>query len=63
MKKIEYAVYQGDKLLAVGTADECAEELGIKPETVRWMTYPTAKRRLTERKRPERARVVVRLED
>lgn len=62
-KQSEYAVYQGDELIAIGTAKECAETLGILPETVRWMSYPTARKRTANRKRPDRARTAIRLED
>ena len=43
--RTRYAIYRGDVLLAVGTADEIAEKLGIKPKTVRWASTPSAKRR------------------
>ena len=38
---VEYAVYKGEELLAIGTADELAELFGVTPKTIRWMTYPT----------------------
>lgn len=53
----EYAVYKGDELLAMGTAEECAEVLKVKPEYIRWLTTPTAKRRLAKRKNPDRCTV------
>ncbi len=59
----EYAVYRGDNLLVIGTAKECAAELNMKPESIRWLTTPTAKQRLAKRKHPERCVVVDRLED
>lgn len=40
-----YAVYKGDELLALGTARECAERLGVREKTVRWLSYPFAHRR------------------
>ncbi|MED3792088.1 hypothetical protein P4571_06525 [Niallia alba] len=42
---IEYAVYKGEQILCIGTADECAKELKVKPEYIQWLTTPTAKRR------------------
>lgn len=27
----EYAIYKGDTLLCIGTAEECAEHLNVKP--------------------------------
>lgn len=59
----EYAVYKGDELIAMGTKFECAEKLNVKPDTIAWLTYPTAKRRLAARKRPERCTTAIRLDD
>lgn len=39
----EYAVYKGDELLVMGTAEECAEVLKVKPDYIRWLTTPTAR--------------------
>lgn len=58
---IEYAVYKGEQLLCIGTADECAKELKVKPEYIQWLTTPTAKRRLAKRKHPERCIVADKL--
>ena len=41
----EYAVYKGEEFVTIGTAEECAKELGIKSETIRWLSTPTAKKR------------------
>ncbi|MEK3718929.1 hypothetical protein [Paenibacillus sp. FSL R7-0333] len=62
MKK-EYAVYKGDLMLVMGTAEECAAEMGVLPEYIRWLTTPTAKRRLARRKHPERCIVADVIED
>lgn len=50
----EYAVYKGDELICIGTAKECADILNIKPSSVKWLTTPTAKKRLAKRKNPEK---------
>ncbi|MBU5673222.1 hypothetical protein [Paenibacillus brevis] len=50
----EYAVYKGEELLVIGTAEECADALKVRPEYIRWLTTPTAKRRLSKRKNPEK---------
>jgi len=47
----EFAVYRGDDLEFMGTAQECAEHLGVLPETVAWYTTPTARKRQANRKR------------
>jgi len=59
----EYAVYKGDKLLSIGTAEECAAELGVTKEYITWMTTPIAKSRLAKRKRPERCTVGIIVDD
>ena len=45
-----YAIYRGDEFVFMGTADECAEEFSVKPQTIKWMTTPTAKRRYEQYK-------------
>ena len=54
----EYAVYQGDELLAIGTLQECAEKLKVKPNTVLFYGYPYYAKRTTEK-----ARRTIKLED
>ncbi|NWL89985.1 hypothetical protein DMN77_20760 [Paenibacillus sp. 79R4] len=58
----EFAIYKGEEMLAIGTAKECAEKLGVSKEYIYWLTMPTAKRRLDKRKHPERCTVGVRLD-
>jgi|HigsolmetaAR201D_1030396.scaffolds.fasta_scaffold27140_2 hypothetical protein len=50
-----YAVYKGDEMVAMGTAQECAEKLGVRPDYIYWMTTPAGKRRLATRKNPDQA--------
>ena len=59
----EYAVYKGEELLVVGTARECAQEVGVKEATIRWSTTPTARKRTEKRKKQDKCRVVVKLEN
>lgn len=59
----EYAVYKGEELLAIGTADECAKELGVQTQTILFYTYPTYQGRLKKRKASDNVRHVVVLED
>lgn len=61
--KPEYAVYKGDRLLAMGTAEECAEIMGVTREYIYWMTTPAAKRRLAKRKNPANATVAFRVDE
>ncbi|MNW40414.1 hypothetical protein D3C74_175280 [compost metagenome] len=61
--KPEFAIYKGEELLVMGTAEECAEKLKVSKEYIYWLTMPTAKRRLAKRKHPEKCTVGVRLDD
>ena len=47
----EYALYRGDKLLAIGTAKEIAKELGITERVVRHYSSPAYIKRTSERAR------------
>lgn len=53
----EYAVYKGEELLTIGTAKECAAELNVKPETIKWYCAPSYQRRGKNR------RIAIKLED
>mgnify|MGYP004702928179 CR=1 FL=1 len=44
-KQHVYAVYKGEEIIAIGTARECAEKLGVTPDHIRWMSYPTNNKR------------------
>ena len=63
MSKAEYAVYKGDKLLALGTDEQCSKLLGISPQSVRFMATGAHKRRVAKLKNPEEARIAIKLED
>lgn len=41
----EYFVYRGDEFLVVGTAEECANYLGIKKSSLLWLSSTVAKKR------------------
>lgn len=41
----EYAIYRGDELVVMGTAKECAEYLGSKPNYIYWLVTPSAEKR------------------
>lgn len=51
----EYAVYKGDNLICIGTAKECAVEMGVQPETIKFYTTPTYQKRLAKRKKTNKA--------
>ena len=58
----EYAIYQGDTFLFIGTAEECAERLDVKPSSIKWLTTPTGKQRFEARKDKSKAMTAVKLE-
>lgn len=60
---MDYALYKGDEFLIVGTAEECAKYLNVKADSIKWMSTPTAKRRLKRRKRKEKCISVIKLEE
>lgn len=41
----DYSIYKGDEFLFVGTAYECADYLGVKVETIYFMSTPTYRKR------------------
>ncbi len=46
----EYALYKGDKLLAVGTIPQIARETGKPVNLLRYVRYPCYKKRIAGRK-------------
>ena len=48
-KKNIYALYRGDEPLGVGTADELAEAMGVKRDTILWLSTPAAHRRANDK--------------
>ena len=61
---VVYAVYKGDEFITVGTALECARELGVKEETIRYKSMPSYKRRIAKNSTGgAQAMVVFRLEE
>lgn len=47
----EYALYKKEEILAMGTLEEIAEELGIKRDSVAFYKTPTYIKRTTENAR------------
>lgn len=48
-KQTYYAVYQGDTFIDLGTIQELSERLGVKCDTLKFMTYPSYQKRLEKR--------------
>lgn len=64
MKKVkEYAVYKGDNLLAIGTAEECSKILNVMAETIYYYASEAYKRKLAKRKNTNRCRTAILLDD
>jgi hypothetical protein len=59
----EYAVYKGESMICIGTIKECADHMGVLPETVKFYTTPTYKRRIEKRKNPRNYITVFKLDD
>lgn len=58
----DFAVYRGEEMVAMGTAEECAEQLGVSSAYIRWMTTPYGRKRTNSRKDPSRATTAVKLD-
>jgi hypothetical protein len=59
----DYAVYKGDEFICLGTAEECAKRLKVKPDTVRYYSKPAYFRKLEKRGKSKSALVALVLED
>lgn len=59
----EFAVYRGDEIVAMGTAEECAEGLGVSPKYIRWMTTPYGRKLTNSRKNANKATTAVKLDE
>lgn len=42
----EYAIYKGDEFITIGTARECAEQLGVSQDTIRFYSSPAYAKRV-----------------
>lgn len=62
-QQAEFSMYRGDTLVHIGTAKECAAQLGIKLSSFQWYTTPTGKRRIENRKNRDKCLYIDRLED
>ncbi|MBC1615408.1 hypothetical protein HB904_04365 [Listeria booriae] len=47
--ELEYALYQGDDLLKIGTADELAEYKQVKRKTILFYATPAYRKRTSEK--------------
>ncbi len=58
-KNAIYAVYRNDEIIAMGKADECAEQLKVTPKWIEEMAMPSRKKRFESRKNKERAQIAI----
>lgn len=58
----EFAIYKGEEFLFIGTAQECAEHLNVKTDTIRYYASPAYLRKL-ERRKARNYLIAVRLDD
>lgn len=60
----DYAVYEGDTFICWGTAKDCAERIGISPETIYFYATEKYRNRLAKRtKGNQNPLIVIRIED
>ncbi len=59
----EYVVYKGESLICIGTMMECAQHMGVLPETIYFYTTHAYQRRLAKRKNPGNCLTVTELEE
>lgn len=62
MKLKEYALYKGEDLLAMGTAEEIAREIGVKKSTVYYYASDAYKKKVGETNF-KNAKIAVSLDD
>lgn len=60
MKRVEYALYKGEELLAIGKVDEIAEQMGVKEKTIQYYQTPTWQKRC--KKENSKRRVLIKIE-
>jgi hypothetical protein len=59
----EYALYKGDELLSIGTIKQIADMQGVHENTIRYYNTAAYRRKLSERKKNESARILIEIED
>lgn len=60
-KRNEYALYNGDEFVDIGTKEELAKALNVKPETISFYASPTYRKRFE--KSPSGRLIAIRLDD
>ena len=60
---MEYALYKGEEILAIGTLQKIAKQMNIKVDTVKYYQTPVYKKRLANRKCSGNVRILVKLDN
>lgn len=58
-----YALYKGEEMLDMGTAQEIADRRGVKPESILYYMSPAYKRKGEKSKNPRERLCTVSLDD
>ncbi|MBG9611697.1 hypothetical protein [Bacillus cereus] len=59
----EYVVYKGESFVCLGTIQECAQDMSVLPETIRYYTTPAYQRKIAKRKKARKYVTVSVLEE
>jgi hypothetical protein len=59
----DYAVYKGDNFICLGSVKECAEFMGVNPNSIFFYASPAYKKRLEKTKNPRDPIIVIKLDD
>lgn len=54
-----FAAYRGDTYLMTGTKFQLAEYLGVEPDTIKWYSTPSYRKRVEDRGQKEKRIIVV----
>lgn len=56
-------MYKGELFVCIGTIKECAQHMGVLPETVKYYTTPAYQRKLAKRKKSRNYLTVTELDE
>ncbi len=62
-KRQEYAIYKGENILDIGTADELAKRRNVNKKTIYHLSRPSYKKRLEKRKNSKNALIVIKINE
>jgi hypothetical protein len=59
----EYAVYKGEEIQCIGTVDECAAQMGVQADTIRYYASPKYLKKVEARKKSKNFVIAIKLDD